>query len=64
MAEIVKLNIGGFSYQLSSSLLQMHPDTMLAKSASEKWQKDSQTEVFIDRNGGYLQYVLDYLREG
>ena len=64
MTKVVKFNIGGQSYKVSRSLLQMHPDSMLAKSASKQWQEDPNTEIFIDRNGFRFQYVLDYLRHG
>jgi hypothetical protein len=64
MTELVKFNIGGKLYQISKSLLEMHSNTMLAKSASENWQKDPEAEIFIERNGIRFQFVLDYLRDG
>jgi hypothetical protein len=64
MTEIVQFNIGGKLYQISKSLLEMHSNTMLAKSASVNWQKDPEAEIFIERNGIRFQFVLDYLRDG
>ena len=64
MSEIAKFNIGGHRYEVSRSLLQSHPDTMLAKSASDQWQKDPESEIFIERDGQRFRFVLDYLRDG
>ena len=61
---IIKFNIGGTRYEVSQSLLQSHHDSMLAKSATEQWHTNPDTEIFIDRNGSRFQYVLDYLRDG
>jgi len=60
---IIKFNIGGTRYEVSQSLLQSHHDSMLAKSATEQWHTNPDTEIFIDRNGSRFQYVLDYLRD-
>ena len=40
-----------------------HPETMLAKICSEKWQEDSEAEIFIDRDGSIFSFVLSYLRD-
>ena len=61
---IIKFNIGGIRYEVSQSLLQSYPDSMLAKSAAEQWHTNPTAEIFIDRNGARFQYVLDYLRDG
>jgi hypothetical protein len=61
---IVKFNIGGTRYEVSQSLLQSYPNTMLAKCAKEQLHKDPNEEIFIDQNGIRFQYVLDYLRDG
>jgi len=62
-AMVVRFNVGGKRYEVSRSLLEMHPDTMLARSASVQWQTDPEVEIFIERNGDRFQYVLDYLRD-
>eukprot|EP00978_Attheya_sp_CCMP212_P030609 scaffold113119_cov55-Attheya_sp.AAC.3 len=64
MADTTIFNIGGTTYQVSRSLLVLHPDSMLTKSASEQWQEDTEVEIFIERNGHRFQYVLDYMRDG
>ena len=41
----VRLIVGGENFELSRSLLDMYPNTMLSKSASERWQKDPDSEI-------------------
>ncbi len=36
---------------------------MLAKSASEQWQEDPESEIFIERDGARFRYILDYMRD-
>lgn len=62
--ETVKFNVGGQRYELSRSFLSLHPNTMLAKAASDQWQKDPTKEIFIDRDGQLFLFVLSYLRDG
>lgn len=62
--ETVKFNVGGQRYEVSTSLLTLHPNTMLAKCASEQWQQDKSQEIFIDRSGAIFEHVLNYLRDG
>ena len=64
MTGIAKFNIGGQRYEVSRSLLESNPDTMLAKSASDQWQEDPESEIFIERDGQRFRFVLDYLRDG
>ena len=64
MSNIAKFNIGGQRYEVSRSLLEEYPNTLLTTSASERWQKNEDAEIFIERNGLRFQYVLDYLRDG
>lgn len=61
---IVKFNIGGQRFDVSESFLSLHPNTMLAKSASEEWQKDPEKVIFMDRDGAMFAQVLNYLRDG
>jgi hypothetical protein len=61
---LVIFNVGGQRYEVSNSLLAMHPDTMLARSASKEWKTDESSEIFLERNGTRFQFVLDYLRDG
>jgi hypothetical protein len=58
----VKFNVGGRHYEVSRSLIERFPETMLAKMVSETWQKDPEATLFIDENGDRFQYCLDYMR--
>lgn len=64
MTEVANFNVGGQAYQVSRSLLEQHPETMLSKSASEQWQSESDAEIFIERDGEMFRHVLNYLRDG
>ena len=64
MAQTVKFNVGGQKYEVSRSLLAMHTNTMLAKSVSNQWQEDPESEIFMERDGTLFRYVLSYLRDG
>ena len=64
----ILFNVGGTKYEVSKSLLEMFPDTMLAALASPRWYPEANDEealkpIFIDRNGERFQYVLDYMRD-
>eukprot|EP00554_Chaetoceros_debilis_P010713 CAMPEP_0194110624 /NCGR_PEP_ID=MMETSP0150-20130528/9830_1 /TAXON_ID=122233 /ORGANISM="Chaetoceros debilis, Strain MM31A-1" /LENGTH=187 /DNA_ID=CAMNT_0038799853 /DNA_START=556 /DNA_END=1116 /DNA_ORIENTATION=+ len=63
MTEAIKFNIGGQRYDVSRSLLDKHPESMLARSASAQWQEDPEAEIFIERDGFRFRYILDYLRD-
>jgi hypothetical protein len=63
MANVVRFDVGGRQYKVSCSLLEMHPNTMLARSASEQWQANPGGEIFLERDGDRFKYVLDYLRD-
>jgi hypothetical protein len=58
----VKFDVGGHLYTVSRSLIETFPTTMLARMASETWQKDRELTLFIDENGERFQYCLDYMR--
>lgn len=75
----VRFNVGGRIYEVSRSLLDLFPNTMLSRMVSDMWQEvqvarngdgdgDDQNEaaplIFVDRNGDRFQYVLDYMRDG
>jgi hypothetical protein len=61
--DLVVFNIGGQKYEVSRSLLDMHSDSMLARSASKEWNSDNTGEIFMERNGTRFEFVLDYLRD-
>lgn len=62
----VQFNVGGRIYEVSRSLLELYPHTMLARSASTIWCHTATTAptIFIDRNGERFAYILDYMRDG
>ncbi len=62
--ETIKFNVGGQCYEISRSLLDQHPHSMITKSASEKWLEDPETEIFLERDGTTFRYVLSYMRDG
>ena len=66
-AKPVKFNIGGTHYEVSQSLLDRYPGSMLSKIASETWatvdDAGEATPIFVERNGTRFQYVLDYMRD-
>mmetsp|Transcript_22506 Transcript_22506/g.33751 ORF Transcript_22506/g.33751 Transcript_22506/m.33751 type:complete len:281 (-) Transcript_22506:537-1379(-) len=63
MTETCKFNVGGRKYEVSRSLLEQHPNTMLARISSAQWQSNPTDEIFIDRDGDRFRYILDYLRD-
>ena len=68
----VRFNVGGTIYEVSRSLLEQHPDTMLSRLASETWCSGDQNgsdvtnadALFIERDGERFKYCLDYMRDG
>ena len=62
--QVIKFNIGGTRYEVSQSLLQTYPESMLTKSADESWHQNPNSEIFIERDGSRFKFVLDYLRDG
>mmetsp|Transcript_27567 Transcript_27567/g.30695 ORF Transcript_27567/g.30695 Transcript_27567/m.30695 type:complete len:295 (+) Transcript_27567:3-887(+) len=65
----VKLNVGGRKYQTKTSTLTMYPNSLLARmfcneNLASITQPNSDGEYFIDRNGRYFEYILDFYRIG
>jgi hypothetical protein len=58
----VKFNVGGRLYEVPRSLVEKFPSTMLARMASDTWQKDPEATLFIGRSGERFEYSLDYMR--
>ena len=56
--------MGGYRFMTRLSTLQKYPDSMLAAmfSGRHKLDKDNDGYYFIDSNGTYFHYILDYLR--
>ena len=63
---IVKLNIGGQHFTTNPQTLTRDPNSMLAAMFSGKFQvKPSEDgSFFIDRDGTYFRFILNYLRNG
>eukprot|EP00957_Ditylum_brightwellii_P056037 4246789-Ditylum_brightwellii.AAC.1 len=61
MADTSCFNVGGQTYEVPISLLEQHPNTMLARISLDQWQNDPKAEIFIDQDGDSFQYCLDYL---
>ena len=53
MTTTVRLNVGGVKFVVERSLIELHPDTMLARMIRNPWNQNfgEQGEIFIDRNG-------------
>eukprot|EP00743_Colponemidia_sp_Colp-15_P011980 GILK01013497.1.p1 GENE.GILK01013497.1~~GILK01013497.1.p1 ORF type:complete len:298 (+),score=26.64 GILK01013497.1:53-895(+) len=64
--KIVKLDVGGVHFTTSSATLCRDPDSMLAAMFSGRYPiaMDSDGRVFIDRDGSFFNYILNYLRDG
>ena len=60
----VTFNVGGTRYEVSRSLLEEYPNSMLYSLASGKWNEDPcSSEIFIERDGERFKYCLDFLRD-
>ena len=64
MTSVVHFNVGGKQFEVSHSLLKMHPDCLLAQSASEQGRLNPEDEVVLEKDGTRFRFVLDYLRDG
>ena len=58
------LNVGGVFFTTLRTTLTRFPDSMLAAmfSGGHELQMDSRGAFFIDRNGTYFGYILEFLR--
>eukprot|EP00980_Cylindrotheca_fusiformis_P028261 scaffold22589_cov138-Cylindrotheca_fusiformis.AAC.24 len=64
MVYIARFNVGGKYFEVPMSTLERFPETMLARMASETWNDDPQSVMFIERDGVNFHYCLDYMRDG
>ena len=60
----ITFNIGGQRYEISRSLLDQFPESMLANCASGQWLENPEKEIFIERDGAAFRYILNYMRDG
>ena len=62
----VKLNVGGQHFTTSLQTLTRDPNSMLAAMFSGKFEMKPSEDgsFFIDRDGTYFRFILNYLRNG
>ena len=62
----IKLDIGGHVYTTSMQTLARDPNSMIAAMFSGKHELHQETDgsYFIDRDGTYFRYILNFLRDG
>ena len=62
----VKLNVGGVLFTTTVQTLTKDPDSMLAAMFSGRFPTKPAKDgtFFIDRDGTYFRYILNYLRDG
>ncbi len=62
----IKLDIGGHNYTTSINTLRRDSESMLAAmfSGRHELKKESDGSYFIDRDGTYFRYILNFLRDG
>ncbi|XP_078400930.1 BTB/POZ domain-containing protein KCTD14-like [Cetorhinus maximus] len=60
----MNLNVGGEIYTTTLSTLRRYPGSRLAEmcSAHAKVTRDSKGRLFVDRDGTYFKYILEFLR--
>ena len=63
---IVKLNVGGQHFTTSLQTLTRDPNSILAAmfSGRHKLETTEDGSFFIDRDGTYFRFILNYLRNG
>jgi len=63
--EKIKLNVGGKQFEVSRSVVNQYPETMIGRLVSDTWQNTNHEEtIFIDRDGDMFGHVLNYMRYG
>ena len=64
--DIIKLNVGGTTYQTTMQTLKKDPNSMLAAMFSGRFalSKDESGAYFINRDGKLFRHVLNFLRTG
>ena len=60
-SQTVTFNVGGKHYEVSKSLLERYPETLLAKKAASTESLSS--PIFLDRDPDRFAYCLDYMRD-
>lgn len=62
---MIPLNVGGYNFVTTLSTLTKNKDSMLAAMFSGRHTLDTDSEgrYFIDRDGTYFKYILNFLRD-
>lgn len=60
----VKFDVGGCHFEVSSGLIEQHPESVIARMISDTWHSNPDRTIFIDRDGNTFAQVLNYLRDG
>ena len=62
----IKLDVGGQVYTTSIQTLRRDPNSMLAAMFSGRYElkKEPDGSYFIDRDGTFFRYILNFLRDG
>ena len=63
----VVLNVGGTRFHTTVDTLSNGESCMLSNLVSGNWKEcgtGSDEEIFIDRDGTYFRYILNYFRSG
>lgn len=61
---VINLNVGGYLFTTSLSTLTKYEDSMLAVMFSGRHEivKDENGRYFVDRDGKYFRYILNFIR--
>jgi hypothetical protein len=64
-SQIIELNIGGHLFTTTVGTLISQKETFFEKLFSGKFAvtRDHEQRIFIDRDGSYFRYILNYLRD-
>ncbi|XP_019618231.1 PREDICTED: potassium voltage-gated channel protein Shal-like [Branchiostoma belcheri] len=60
----LNLNVGGTHYEVSKSLVDMYPDTLLGSREKECFYDDARKEYVFDRDPDIFRHILNYYRTG
>ena len=62
--DLVVLNVGGMKFHTTMDTLSNAESSMLRSMVSGNWveTEDSNEEIFIDRDGTYFRYILNWFR--
>ena len=62
----IKLDVGGYKFSTTLTTMTADPDCMLAAMFSGRFivEKNEEGYVFIDRDGQFFHYILNWLRNG